>query len=39
MKLLLQIWDKILSIFAFSSTKHCNKITFGEDDDFTRGNH
>ncbi|CAA6827955.1 MAG: Unknown protein [uncultured Sulfurovum sp.] len=39
MKLLLKIWDKLLFIFAFSATKHCEKITLGEDDDFTRGNH
>jgi len=35
-KILLKIWDFLLLFFAFSTTKHCDKLDI--DDDWTRGN-
>ncbi|CAA6802294.1 MAG: Unknown protein [uncultured Sulfurovum sp.] len=37
MKYLLKTWDWILFIFAFSTTKHCDKIKVDESDKFMRG--
>ena len=37
MKYLLKIWDMILFVFAFSTTKHCDKLKWDDYDDFIRG--
>jgi len=37
MKYLTKIWDLFLLVFAFSTTKHCDKMTFDDDDKFSRG--
>ncbi len=37
MKYLAKIWDMLLFVFAFSTTKHCEKINWDENDDFFRG--
>lgn len=38
MKYLRKIWDMILFVFAFSTTKHCDKLNWDKQDDFFRGN-
>ncbi|MFT5660413.1 MAG: hypothetical protein ACI9TV_001054 [Sulfurimonas sp.] len=39
MKYLLKTWDMFLFVFAYSTTKHCDKLKWNEHDDFLRGNH
>ncbi len=38
MKYLLKIWDMFLFVFAYSTTKHCDKLKWNEYDDILRGN-
>ncbi len=37
MKYLLKIWDFLLLFFAFSTTKHCNKLKWDDQDPALRG--
>ncbi|CAA6814366.1 MAG: Unknown protein [uncultured Sulfurovum sp.] len=38
MKYLIKVWDIILLVFAFSTTKHCDKLKLdSNDEDILRG--
>lgn len=37
MKFLIKVWDMFLFVFAFSTTKHCEKMNIDRDNDFLRG--
>ncbi|WP_295005026.1 hypothetical protein [Sulfurimonas sp.] len=39
MKAVNKFWDMFLHIFAFSTTKYCDKLKWNEHDNFMRGNH
>lgn len=32
MKYLIKVWDMFLFVFAYSTTKHCDKLTWGKDE-------